>query len=33
MHQIDENVLVDDIDILANIFEDMLHRFDANNEY
>ena len=33
MHQIDENVLVDDIDILANIYEDMLHRFDANNEY
>ncbi len=33
MHQIDENVLVDDIDILANIYEDVLHRFDANNEY
>ena len=32
MHQIDENVAVDDIDILANIYEDMLHRFDANNE-
>ncbi len=33
MHQIDEKVLIDDIDILANIYEDMLHRFDANHEY
>ena len=33
MHQIDERVSIDDIDILANIYEDLLHRFDANNEY
>ncbi|MDC0394670.1 succinyl-diaminopimelate desuccinylase [Alphaproteobacteria bacterium] len=33
MHKIDENVAINDIDLLAKIFEDMLHRFDANNEY
>ena len=33
MHQIDENVSIRDIDILTNIYEDLLHRFDENNEY
>ncbi len=33
MHQVDENVSINDIDILTNIYEDMLHRFDAKNEY
>ena len=33
MHQIDENVSIRDINILTNIYEDMLHRFDANDEY
>ena len=33
MHQIDENVSINDIDILTNIYEDILHRFDAKNEY
>ncbi len=33
MHQIDENVSIKDIDILTNIYEDILHRFDAHNEY
>ena len=33
MHQIDENVSINDIDILTNIYEDMLHRFDKKNEY
>ena len=33
MHQIDENVSIKDIDVLTNIYEDILHRFDAHNEY
>ena len=33
MHQIDENVSINDIDVLTNIYEDMLHRFDKKNEY
>ena len=33
MHQIDENVSINDIDILTNIYEDLLHRFDKKNEY
>ena len=33
MHQIDENVSINDIDILTNIYKDLLHRFDKKNDY